>query len=100
MRFIWLIILILIPCTVLAQDTPLAVIERDLALLREYVGELKDQTATKAQYETLRGMISEIKTIVNPKLEKVDSLIAWREGHDKSHELVEKGKDRSIVLWI
>ncbi len=100
MRLVWMIILMVIPWGALAQDTPLAVIERDLALLRLDVVAMKDQMATKAQYEILHGMISEIKTIVNPKLEKVESLDTWKDGHIKSHELLETGKDRSLVLLI
>lgn len=100
MKLVWMIILILISGGALAQDTSLAVIERDLELLREDVGEIKDRMVTQAQYRTLHSMIDGIKTDVKPKLEKVESLDTWKDGHVRSHDLVEKEKDRSLAFGI
>jgi hypothetical protein len=97
MRFVWMIILVLIPWVALAKDETLPVIARDLALLREDVGVIKEKMATKEQYQALYNVI---QTNVIPELQKVESLDTWKDGHIKAHELLETGKDRSLVFWI
>ncbi len=102
MRWIWLIALIAISGVAIADDTAtrVAVIEKDVKLLREDVRALRRSSITKAEWKMLCENVDEIKTLVNPKLEKVDILTTWREGHVKIHDMAEKGKDRSIVFWF
>jgi hypothetical protein len=102
MRLIAILTLIAISGVALADDTAtrVAVIEKDIKLLRDDVQYLKDRSLTRLEYKALYEMVSDIRTRVTPKLSEIDTLAAWKEGHLRSHEVAGADRDRSVVVWI
>jgi len=102
MRFIVVLLIIVISGVAIADDTAtrVAVIEKDVKLLREDVGEIKNKMVTKSEFELLCETVREIKALVNPKLEKVDGMLTWQDSHIRLHDTTEKNKDRSIFIYF
>jgi hypothetical protein len=74
--------------------TRVAVIEKDVKLLREDVGEIKTNMVTKSEFETLCETVRDIKTI------KQHGMLTWQDSHIRLHDNVENSRNSSNVFWF
>jgi len=94
--------LLLVAATANAEsvDTRVAVLEQEFKMICDTLLELKANMATKEQVRSMEGKLADIKELVNPRLAKMDAVIAWKDAHVREYEREQERRDNTLLYII